>query len=291
MPNLLKLVSKPEYFFRPKQVLQRFRHLWRSPRAVETVELPWGAMVVVHMAENVGSDIFHYGIFDRIVPEAIWRLSDEGEMGVDIGANIGQNSSVMAIRSGVSGRVIAFEPHPITFGELRQNVANWSNLRMARIQLENVALGRENGEARLGVSGFLSGASLTAKGKGMSVLVRKLDEYLADVRWVGVCKIDVEGHELAVLQGAEAALKRHAIRDIIFEDFSPQPSPLIALFEGQGFKVFALHTTWLKPRLIPLERATQTSLPGFSFNYLATLDADRAVKRFQSMGWRCLLNF
>src|SRR5438132_410369 len=125
MLNILNYFKRPEYFFRPAQVLRRLCRIWRSPQTEEIVELPWGAPVKVRIAENVGSSIIYYGIFDKIVPEAIWRLLDEGETAVDIGANIGQNSSAMAFKSGPRGRVVSFEPHPITFAELQQNVSAW----------------------------------------------------------------------------------------------------------------------------------------------------------------------
>jgi FkbM family methyltransferase len=287
MLNPITFLKKPEYFFHPSQALRRFRRIWHSPQEVETTRLPWGTPVTVRIAENVGSDIFWYGVFDRIVPEAIWRLLDKGETGVDIGANIGQNSSVMALRSGLSGWVIAFEPHPVTFAELQQNVANWANLRMARIQLENVALGRENGEAQLVIRGYLSGASLAAQGEGVKVPVRQLDDFLKGMP-VSVCKIDVEGHELAVLEGAAQALSRQAIRDVIFEDFNPMPSPVARLLQKNGFSVYQLTSGWLKPSLAPVREGINHP-KDFSYNYLATLAPQRARDRFRAPGWRCLM--
>src|SRR5258708_3175620 len=45
----------------------------------------------------VGVDILNLGVYDRVVPEAIYRLSDAGEIALDIGANIRQNASMMAL--------------------------------------------------------------------------------------------------------------------------------------------------------------------------------------------------
>src|SRR5579871_3974155 len=100
MPNILNYFKRPEYVFRPRQALLRFRRFGKPAQAKEVVELPWGAPVTVHPRENVGSDIYHYGIFDRIVPEAIYRLAEEGEWAMEVGANIGQNCSLMAYRTG-----------------------------------------------------------------------------------------------------------------------------------------------------------------------------------------------
>ena len=61
--------------------------------------------------------------FDLISCEAIWRLLDEGELALDVGANIGYMTSLMAARLGKNGRVIAFEPHPVLFQEPEQMLA------------------------------------------------------------------------------------------------------------------------------------------------------------------------
>lgn len=286
MPNIFNYFKRPEYVLRPRQVLERFRRFGKSVPPEETVKLPWGAAVRVRTSENVGSDIFHYGIFDKIVPEAIWRLLDAGETAVDIGANIGQNSSAMAFKSGPAGRVIAFEPHPSTFPDLRRNVVSWPNTKCARIELNNVALGQQDGEAVLAATEYLSGASLRKEGAGVKVPVRRLDDFLRDAA-VGVCKIDVEGHELSVLQGAPETLKRRAIRDIVFEDFNPQPSDVSRLLRENGFHIFELHERWLKPLLKELNGAG-TIERGFSYNYLATQNPERAAERFRSAGWHCL---
>jgi FkbM family methyltransferase len=286
MPNIFNYLKRPEYVFRPKQVLRRFRRFGKPAPAELVVALPWGAGVRVRTSENVGSDIYHYGIFDKIVPEAIWRLLDAGETGVDIGANIGQNSSAMAFKSGPGGRVISFEPHPTTFPELRKNADSWPKAKCAQVELNNVALGQQDGEAILAATEYLSGASLRKEGAGVKVPVRRLDDFLRNVT-VGVCKIDVEGHELSVLEGAPETLKRRAIRDLVFEDFNPQPSDVSKLLRANGFHIFELHERWLKPVLQELS-GTGVVEPGFSYNFLATQDPKRASGRFRSAGWHCL---
>lgn len=298
MLNPITFLKKPEYFFHPSQALRRFCRIWRPPQAVETVPLPWGLPVRVRTAEGIESDVFYYGIFDRIVPEAIWRLLDEGETAVDIGANFGQNSSAMAFRSGPSGRVIAFEPHPEIFKELMVSASLWPAPLTKCIQFENVALGADNGEAWLaegpefqhnrGLAKICEPA--TTAGQTFKVRLCKLDDYIAESTSVGVCKIDVEGYELSVLQGATRALTRRAIRDIIFEDFNPMPSPVVKLLENHGFTVFQLTAGWLKPSLTPAREGIKLH-KGFSHNYLATLDLQRTVKRFRAPCWRCLAGF
>jgi FkbM family methyltransferase len=297
MLNPLQFFSKPEYFWRPPQVLRRFRRMWHSQPPEDTVTLPWGLPLRVRTRENIGSDIYHYGIFDKIVPETIMRLLDPGEGAVEVGANIGQNCSLMATRVGTHGHVLAFEPHPEIFEELKRNASHWKKRQMGELRLEKVALGDHEGTARL-VNGAdfnhnRGSASLTGSGseaEGFTVPIRRLDDYLKEFPMVGVCKIDVEGHELAVLEGARESLTRRSIRDIIFEDFDDQPSCVTQFLRQYGFNVFALVGNWLKPRLLPAEAARKNGR-SFSYNFLATLEPNRARARFRVPGWRILLNF
>jgi FkbM family methyltransferase len=295
MPNPLKYFSKPEYILRPSQTLKRLARIGKPVPELATVRLPWGAIVTVHTGENVGCEIYHHGIFDKIVPEAIWRLLDGGETAVDVGANIGQNTSVMAQRVGSNGLVYAFEPHPKNYVQLKANHVQWDEQRFGKVQIENFGLGsKKMDDAFIYTdSPYLSGSALhdqapQDKRKDYAkVRVEMFDAFIAEK--IGVCKIDVEGHELEVLKGAKNALERHAIRDVIFEDFNSKPSPVTEFLEQHGFAIFELHDGWPKPRLVPLDLKNIVKR-GFSSNYLATLDAARAVKRFRSPGWRCLLN-
>lgn len=295
MLNPLSYFFRPEYLFHPRQAVRRFQRIGKAKPELLDVKLPWGAVVTVHTGEDIGSVIYYYGIDDKIVPETIWRLLDRSETAVEIGANIGQNCSAMAAKAGPAGRVMAFEPHPEIFAELKRNHERWPRARFAPIQFERVALGKTTGETVLvlpeefttnrGVAKL--GNELDAR-RAIPVRVRRLDDCLASSEQVGVCKIDVEGHELAVLQGAEQTLCRRGIRDIVFEDFNPKPSAVTDFLQQRGFTIFELNEGWLKPRLAPL-RATRPAASRFIYNYLATLDALRAQARFRMAGWHCLL--
>jgi FkbM family methyltransferase len=295
MLSFRKFISRPEYVQRPRQALRRILRCGQQKPAFTKVTLPWGAEIFVHTGENIGSDIFHFGVFDKIVPETIWRLLDRGEVGVDVGANIGQNCSVMSVKVGAQGKVYGFEPHPQIFSELRKNSELWKNDDWGPIQLEQVALGELEGDSVLTTSEEFShnrGSAVIASGpsaRGFKVKMHCLDDYLAGIRKVGVCKLDVEGHEPSVIAGAAKALQRSAIRDLIYEDFTLQPSPMAHCLQQYGFQIFELRESWLKPKLSPVSGGSAPD--GFTFNFLATLEGDRAQKRFKQLGWRCLLNY
>jgi FkbM family methyltransferase len=202
----------------------------------------------------------------------------------------------MAFKTAPAGRVIAFEPHPEIFEELKVNVGRWPETIRRNIQLENFALGEIAAEAWMSNGpefGHNRGsAALCDPASGSSaafkVNLRQMDSYIREGERVGVCKIDVEGHELSVLKGAERALSRKAIRDIIFEDFSPMLSPAAQFLQNHQFTIFQLIAGWWKPRLAEVHPGSKPET-GFTYNYLATLDPQRAKKRFQTGGWQCLM--
>ncbi len=296
--NPLTIFRRPEYLFRPSQVLRRLSRFGRDVPAEANIRLPWYATVRVRTRENVGSDIYHYGVFDPIVPEAIWRLLDKGETAIDVGANIGQNTSVMAYRAGKTGFVLAFEAHPEIFAELQQNRKSWNDENLAMMRFESVALGAERGSASIvdGMDFATNRGSATVEvdcvlsdRRKFPVQVETLNAYTADLRSVGVCKLDVEGKEFAVIQGATNLLTRKIVRDLIFEDFDPMPSKTARFLESFGFVIFQLKSRWMKPVLVSTADM-EDDASKFSYNYLATLAPARAIARFRPFGWRCLMN-
>lgn len=294
MPNIINCLKRPEYVLRPRQILSRLRRMISSVPETETVALPWGSPIKARLRDHIGNEIIWHGIFDKIVPETIARLLDPGETALDIGANIGQNASMMATASGRFGKVIAFEPHPDVFAELQQNVARWTDHWLAPIDIRQVALGDRTGTTLLFEGDDFSynrgSATLTKPpngGKPHETPIERLDDCLQDDQRIGLGKLDVEGGEPAVLKGALNTLKRKGIRDLIYEDFAEQPSSLAKQLKEASFTLFALEQGWSKPFIHPMEN-DWIPPKAFSFNFLATLDPDRAIHRFQSRGWLSL---
>src|SRR3954449_12172031 len=116
-------ILKPEYLFRPRQLLRRLRAGTDVGNATVRVRLPGGADFVAPGSDHIAKALLHLGVFDLVVTETLWRLIDPGEVVVDAGANIGYMSSIMAARvgAGCGGGGGAFEPHPQLFRELQAN--------------------------------------------------------------------------------------------------------------------------------------------------------------------------
>src|ERR1035438_2469227 len=91
----LEAIGRPEYLFNPRQIWRRLRR--HSLCARNAIELAWGLPVEVDPSSCVGLDVINIGVHDRVVAEAIYRLLDPSEVAFDVGANIGQNVSMMAL--------------------------------------------------------------------------------------------------------------------------------------------------------------------------------------------------
>lgn len=260
MLPLSQRLNKPEYLFRPRQLLQRLlASRTGTPEAERTFRLPWGLPFTVDPQENIGRAVWHLGLYDLVVSETLWRLISPGEQVLDVGANIGHMSSVMAVRVGRTGRVIAFEPHPVLHARLERNLARWrAELPGTVLEARAVAVGDANrpGHLRIPVTfrenaGTASlvenpGAPSDGSPELLSVDVRTLDSEVPPPLAPTVMKIDVEGGEAAAFRGASRLLST-SLRDIVFEDHGGWPTSAMQLLLDAGFTLFRLRKTLLGP--------------------------------------------
>jgi FkbM family methyltransferase len=234
-------------------------------------------------------------VLELPVSETINRLLDPGEVAVDVGANIGHMTSIMALRVGPTGKVLAFEPHPLTFDELNANIGHWTALTGTHIHAHRIALSDSIDDGVLNVPGedsinrAIATVSHGGSGPGARYSIRldRLDTYLTDSEPVGLLKVDVEGHEAHVLRGAQSAIQRKRIRDIVFEEYRPYPTAATAFLEANEYTVFSLGVSLIGLAISsgPFDRPTRS---GYIPTYLATSDPERALRRLRRLGWTTL---
>ncbi|MGH7116492.1 MAG: FkbM family methyltransferase, partial [Stellaceae bacterium] len=139
-----------------------------------------------------------------------------GGVAIDVGANLGEWTVPLARRVGPAGRVLALEPAPRAAKALGRTLA--ANA-LAQAELVRCALGDHDGETEFAIPIVTSAradtgtAHIGAAAAGHEVLtvpLRSLDALAAERRIdrIDLIKIDVEGHERAVLDGAAASLAR-----------------------------------------------------------------------------------
>jgi FkbM family methyltransferase len=304
--RLAQRLNKPEFWFQPRQLLRKFCfEMNRRPApASARVRLPWGVTMSVNPREAIGKSLMTYAVYELAVSETLWRLTDTGDVCADIGANIGYMTSVFASAAGARGKVFSFEPHPRIYSRLAANVESWRGCatasNQATIEIERCAIAAIDGELDLiepdefeknegRSSTVVNSASFAAVAKHR-VPARRLDSILAKAGNLAVVKIDVEGAEPMVLQGAAALLGQRKIRDIVFEDELPFPSQSVTLLKRHGYTIRRLVKLIGGPLLCDpsMPQSARLALPWEPVNYLATLDIGRAQARMTPRGWHCL---
>jgi FkbM family methyltransferase len=150
--------------------------------------------------EYIGRSIHNYGEFSGEECEKIIELSS-GQC-LDIGANIGFMSMAL-LHAG--RRVVAFEPQPELFKLLELNCPNAICMNFALSNIRGV--GRMP-RIRYGSKGNYGGLGLGLKSElgTIDVNMCTLDEL---GRSPGFIKLDVEGHELAVLKGGKDTILKY----------------------------------------------------------------------------------
>lgn len=156
--------------------------------------------------DAIDVELYQYGTYEAGTLYIISECLHEGDIFIDIGANIGLMSLLGATKVGNSGAVYAFEPVPDTFNLLQTNLSiNQSH----NIYAFNFGLGSAKGEGTIykypdnrGMNTFVK-REVSAQ-VSTNVPIHTLDSFLKDlnVNEVKMLKIDVEGWELEVLKGS-----------------------------------------------------------------------------------------
>ena len=301
--NWLHTLTQPYYFYRPTQIGRRLRYAWKKDHRHSWITLPWGYRLWVNAGDDLGRTLHTAGINDLMVSESIFRLLNSGGKAVDVGANFGYTTSLMAARLHPGGKVWAFEPHPQLFQELSRHVADWQThgrVSEGEVQLVNAAVSDESGTAvLLEPADFQSNRGLSHlqpsdassppadNTREYQTNLVTLDEVLAEAGEINVLKVDVEGHEEAVFKGAQELLTRGRIHHIVYEEFQPYPAPTHRLLEQYGYHIFVVEERLLRPCLIAAGETARLSRYAPP-NYLATRNPKDLQACFKPWGWRCL---
>jgi FkbM family methyltransferase len=289
---MLERIFKPHYLFRPRQAGRRLLQALSGalPDSVVAI-LPWGLPIHVDATDDIGRAIWQLGLYDIAVSETLWRLLAPGDLALDIGANIGYMTGLMARRAGPSGRVLSCEPHPEVFRRLTDNVRRLARYpSLAPVELFAVALGERIGASHLecgeDFARHRGTARITDRVSGIPVAMTTLDQLLGD-RTAALVKIDVEGWEPQVFAGATRALGEGRVRSIVYEAHAATRQRIVELLPRYGYQIFGLGRNL--HGLVLSGPGDPPRLPGYEPpSFLATLDAGSVVPRLAPRGWQVL---
>lgn len=186
-------------------------------RHIRTTLHGYDLLIDPKVDRGVELSIHETGTYEKGVVSFIEKYMDPKGMLIDVGANIGHLSIFTAVKFPES-KIHSFEPHPKTREILEFNIG----LNKCRnISVHSEALGNEVGEAFIYDNWQVNrgGASLIVKDdtEGSRVQLRPLDD-CSFQQHATILKIDVEGFELTVLEGAKALIQSN--RPILIVEIS-----------------------------------------------------------------------
>ena len=171
------------------------------------------------------------------------RLQDrlrEGMTAFDIGAHVGFYTLLMSRMVGDSGKVFAFEPWPANVTDC---LAHVRMNHLGNVVVVPVAVGNTSGLASFASGESTSSGKLAQAETVVRVACLTLDEVIATGRFPipDVVKVDVEGAESQVLEGAQTLLRQHAPSWFIALHSLDQKQACFRLLTAAGYTVSGLN--------------------------------------------------
>jgi FkbM family methyltransferase len=169
---------------------------------------------------GVSPSIGILGWYELRTTELFVKLIKTGWTVVDVGANVGFFTLLAAKLTGEMGRVISFEPDPTSYNLLSKSV---ERNHFGNVSLFQRAISGTDGDRSLHLSAThhkgLHSITRDLGGEKITVQSSKLDTIASKmgIGSIDLLKIDVEGAEPEVLEGAGELLAEGRIRNIIME--------------------------------------------------------------------------
>jgi FkbM family methyltransferase len=231
--------------------------------AVETIELP-----------KDGRVDYARWLHPRVRPlemtqgevDGLRGFLGEGDFAIDIGAHSGDTTLPIALACGASGLVLALEPNPYAYKVLEKNAAlNLNKTAIAPLPYAATAAdgplefryadeGFCNGGEATASEGWRRGAAFVLKVEGRN-LARILRERYADrLPRLRYLKVDVEGHDLDVLQSLEDVIterKPYIRAEVIRYLDQTTRHAMFAFFDRHGYRLHRREGETLAGPLLP----------------------------------------
>lgn len=206
--------------------------------------------------------------------EVLHRAVSDGTNCIDVGAHLGSVLQAI-VNLSPKGRHLAIEPIPYK--------AAWLKKKFPNVEIQQTALGESEGKVDFFINPRKTGFSgmrphgMTGEPIRLEVDCKRLDNLVPSDRKIGFIKIDVEGAELCVFQGAMRILTES--RPIIYFEctrsglagFGFSASQIYCLLVDDAQYQIFLSKDWLTggPALDLAKFETSMLYPFQAFNYVA----------------------
>lgn len=241
----------------------------RIVRTPWTLTLVPGRRIRCHPHSSSAAAVLYYRLPDPMEMRFLLDYLDDGDVFVDVGANLGVYTLLASSVPGV--RVVALEPSTEAFARLRENLE--LNHLDGRVTSLRVAAGAAPGEARLSRGLDAMNAIVDGAGPSEPVEVVTVDAVAAEhgLAPVTAVKVDVEGMELEVLAGGARTIA------------DDRPALLVEVNDPERLRSFALRNGYTCVRYDPPRRLLEPVDVGSceDSNALLVADVDEAGRRLR----------
>jgi len=206
-----------------------------------------GVPLLVNIHDGgIGTFLFLRGEYVLSRVSEIRKAVKEGDVVIDIGANIGYFTVLLASLVGPRGKVYAFEPDPRNFHLLQRTIERngWTH-----VTAEQKAVSNQAGELLLYQTRSWASNTLTP-GEHIStvkVQIVTLDDFLSDVHHISFVKMDTDGSEPLAIQGMAQLIQRSPGLQVLTEyepgnlkRYLSDPLDFIAIAGEHGLKLTAI---------------------------------------------------
>ncbi|WP_419535976.1 FkbM family methyltransferase [Endozoicomonas sp.] len=202
-----------------------------------------GVKFIVRNGETGLTGNIYTGLHEFEEMSFLLHVLKSEDLFIDVGSNVG---SYTLLASGVAGaNSVSFEPVPSTFKRLQQNI--WINNLNNKVNLINKGVASVQGHIAFTCDNDTMNHALAdneTNENSILVDVTSLDAVLAD-QSPFLMKIDVEGYETLVLDGACEILKKDSLQAVIMElngsgtYYGFDESAIVRLMHGYGFDTYS----------------------------------------------------
>jgi FkbM family methyltransferase len=208
----------------------------------------YGMMLYNFHDRYIGRSLDVYGEFSEGEVDVFRQILKPGMVVLDIGANIGAHTVFFAQAVEPEGRVLAFEPQRIIFQTLCANAALNS---LTNVDCRHAAVGNCTGEIVVPSLDYsrennFGGLNLEGRDRGERVPVLTIDSL--NLAQCALIKIDVEGMEQAVLQGAAGTIARCKPLLYVENDRQEKSEALIRTIDGLGYDMYWHRPPYFNPQ-------------------------------------------
>ena len=175
---------------------------------------------------GLSKDIAVRGTREEQLKYIIDREVNDGDVILDVGANIGYYAIMLAKKVGSKGKVYAIEPEPNNMVRLEENIRlNGVNSIVEPFKIgaaDNIGIGKLHVSKFSNLHSFFQSEYGIEGHEPIEVPLTDISSFIKGKRTVDLLRMDVEGYEVEVINGLERAIKNGSwTGGILFECHYP----------------------------------------------------------------------